>query len=84
MVVEATADDAGAEVIELPKNRFFMLSLFQPQIGALAGKPVHPLLREFVHCAREHADGVGLARDCGRVLHASDRPGCVSSNGAER
>jgi len=55
IVVEATADDAGAEVLELPSNRFFMLSLFQPQIGALAGKPVHPLLREFVACAREHA-----------------------------
>jgi CTP synthase (UTP-ammonia lyase) len=55
MVIEATADDAEAEVIELPTNRFFMLSLFQPQIGALAGKPLHPLLREFVRCAREHA-----------------------------
>jgi hypothetical protein len=32
-----------------------MLSLFQPQIGALAGRPAHPLLREFVRCAREHA-----------------------------
>jgi hypothetical protein len=30
MEVEATADDAGAEVLELPSNRFFMLSLFQP------------------------------------------------------
>jgi hypothetical protein len=49
------ADDAGAEVLELPGNRFFMLTLFQPQIGALAGKPVHPLLREFVRCAREYA-----------------------------
>jgi len=39
----------------LTKNRFFMLTLFQPQIGALAGKPVHPLLREFVRCARLHA-----------------------------
>lgn len=58
MVIEATAKDAGAEVIELPSNRFFVLSLFQPQIGALAGKPVHPLLREFVRCARQHAAAV--------------------------
>jgi CTP synthase (UTP-ammonia lyase) len=58
MVIEATADDAEAEVIELPTNRFFMLSLFQPQIGALAGKPLHPLLHEFVRCAQEHAGGV--------------------------
>ena len=63
MVIEATADDAEAEVIELPTNRFFMLSLFQPQIGALAGKPLHPLLREFVRCAREHAGGAVHARD---------------------
>jgi CTP synthase (UTP-ammonia lyase) len=55
MVVEATADDAGAEVLELPANRFFMLTLFQPHLGALAGKPVHPLLREFVRCARAYA-----------------------------
>jgi CTP synthase (UTP-ammonia lyase) len=55
MLIEATAEDAGAEVLELPSNRFFMLSLFQPQIGALAGKPPHPLLREFVACAREYA-----------------------------
>jgi CTP synthase (UTP-ammonia lyase) len=55
MVIEATAEDAGVEVLELPANRFFMLSLFQPQIGALAGEPPHPLLREFVACAREYA-----------------------------
>jgi CTP synthase (UTP-ammonia lyase) len=53
MVVEANADDADAEVIELPTHPFFMLSLFQPQIGALAGRPLHPLLREFVRCAAE-------------------------------
>jgi CTP synthase (UTP-ammonia lyase) len=47
---------ADAEVIELPANRFFMLTLFQPQIGALAGKPLHPLLHEFVRCARQRAD----------------------------
>jgi hypothetical protein len=55
VVIEATADDAEAEVIELPAKRFFMLTLFQPQIGALAGKPLHPLLREFVRCARQRA-----------------------------
>jgi CTP synthase (UTP-ammonia lyase) len=55
MVIEAVADDAGAEVLELPRNRFFMLTQFQPQIGALAGKPAHPLLAEFVRCARVYA-----------------------------
>jgi CTP synthase (UTP-ammonia lyase) len=55
MRIEATADDAEAEVIELPANDFYFLTLFQPQIGALAGEPLHPLLGEFVHCARAHA-----------------------------
>jgi CTP synthase (UTP-ammonia lyase) len=55
MVVEATAEDAGAEVLALTANRFFVLTLFQPHIGALAGKPLHPLLREFVRCARDRA-----------------------------
>jgi CTP synthase (UTP-ammonia lyase) len=55
MVLEATAEDAGAEVLELPSNRFFVLTLFQPHIGALAGKPLHPLLGEFVRCARQPA-----------------------------
>lgn len=53
--LEAFAEDAEAEVLELPSNRFFMLTLFQPHVGALAGKPLHPLLREFVRCARENA-----------------------------
>jgi CTP synthase (UTP-ammonia lyase) len=55
MVVEATAEDAGAEVLELPANRFYMLTLFQPHIGAVAGKPLHPLLREFVRCAGDRS-----------------------------
>jgi CTP synthase (UTP-ammonia lyase) len=55
MMIEATADDADAEVLNLPANRFFMLTLFQPQMGASEGRPVHPLVREFVRCARVHA-----------------------------
>jgi hypothetical protein len=44
-----------AEVLRLAGRRFFMLTLFQPQIGALAGKPLHPLLGEFVRCVHEYA-----------------------------
>jgi CTP synthase (UTP-ammonia lyase) len=65
MVVEATADDAGAEVIELPANRFYILTLFQPHIGALAGKPLHPLLGEFVRCARAYTRRRGGVRVSG-------------------
>lgn len=54
-VIGATADDAEAEVLDLLGHPFFVLSLFQPQIGALAGKPLHPLLGEFVARARVFA-----------------------------
>jgi CTP synthase (UTP-ammonia lyase) len=47
VVVGATADDAGAEVLEFPDHPFFVASLFQPHVGALAGKPVHPLVTAF-------------------------------------
>jgi len=56
MSVEATRDDGGVEVLVLANHPFFVLSLFQPQIGALAGLPLHPLLREFVGaCVRRNA-----------------------------
>jgi CTP synthase (UTP-ammonia lyase) len=66
MVIEATADDAEAEVIELPGRSFYVLTLFQPQIGALAGKPLHPLLTEFVRCAREHAQVRAVLEEAAR------------------
>jgi CTP synthase (UTP-ammonia lyase) len=55
MVVGATADDAPVEVLELPTHPFFVLSLFQPHIGASTGAPLHPLLAEFVRAARTYA-----------------------------
>jgi CTP synthase (UTP-ammonia lyase) len=47
VVVSATAEDAGAEVLEFPDHPFYVASLFQPHVGALAGRPVHPLVRAF-------------------------------------
>ena len=55
MAIEATAPDVPAEVLRLPSHRFFVLTLFQPQIGAVAGLPVHPLVLDFVRCARDYA-----------------------------
>lgn len=55
MVVGATADDAPVEVLELPTHRYFVLSLFQPHIGASSGRPLHPLLSTFVQAAQEHS-----------------------------
>ncbi len=56
MQLEAIADDAAAEVLELPENAFYFLTLFQPQIGSIAGMPLHPLVEEFLRCARRHHD----------------------------
>jgi CTP synthase (UTP-ammonia lyase) len=52
VVVGATAPDAGAEVLEFPDHPFYVASLFQPHIGALAGAPVHPLVAAFVEAVR--------------------------------
>ncbi len=48
VVVGATAPDAGAEVLELPGHPFYVTTMFQPHVGAIAGQPVHPLVRAFV------------------------------------
>jgi CTP synthase (UTP-ammonia lyase) len=84
MIIEATADDVEAEVIELPSNQFFILTVFQPQIGALAGRPVHPLIREFLRCARRRTTtdllpaqhhgsrAGGLSTEAGAVQPAND------------
>ncbi len=54
-LVEASAPDAPAEVLRLTTHPFFVLSLFQPQIGAIAHGRVHPLLHAFVGAARDAA-----------------------------
>ena len=53
LVISAHADDAGVEGIELPSHPFFLATLFQPQIGSLAGKPLHPLLAAFAAAVLE-------------------------------
>jgi CTP synthase (UTP-ammonia lyase) len=52
VVVGATADDAGAEVLEFPGHPFYVVSMFQPHIGALARRPVHPLVLAFLGAVR--------------------------------
>jgi CTP synthase (UTP-ammonia lyase) len=57
-VIAAHAPDAGVEGIEVPAHPFFVATLFQPQIGALDGKPLHPLITAFVEAsARVRVDG---------------------------
>jgi hypothetical protein len=38
--------------LEPPAHPFFLAALFQPQIGALAGRPLHPLIDAFCDAAR--------------------------------
>jgi len=48
MMVSARADDAGVEAVELPDHPFFLATLFQPQMTALSGGSVHPIIQGFV------------------------------------
>jgi CTP synthase (UTP-ammonia lyase) len=48
LTIAARADDAGVEAIELPAHPFFLATLFQPQIGSVDGRPLHPVLASFV------------------------------------
>lgn len=56
VVVGATGEDAGAEVLEFPDHPFYVVSMFQPHIGALAGAPVHPLVAAFMRAVTERLD----------------------------
>ena len=56
VVVSARAPDAGVEGIELPGHPFFLATLFQPQVGALDGRPRHPLVAALVRAASGFGD----------------------------
>jgi CTP synthase (UTP-ammonia lyase) len=47
VVVGATAEDAGAEVLEFPDHPFYVTTIFQPHVGASVGRPIDPLIRAF-------------------------------------
>ena len=55
VTISARAPDAGVEGIEVAAHPFFVATLFQPQVGALAGRPLHPLITAFVEAARAPA-----------------------------
>ncbi len=49
--VGATSTDAPVQLLRWPDHAFFVATLFQPHIGALAGSPVYPLITAFVDAA---------------------------------
>lgn len=55
LVVNAHAEDAGVEGFELPGHPFYVATLFQPQVGAANGAPLHPLIRAFCAAAGSRA-----------------------------
>jgi hypothetical protein len=48
VVVGATGEEIGAEVLEFPGHPFYVVSMFQPHLGASQGAPIHPLVRAFL------------------------------------
>jgi CTP synthase (UTP-ammonia lyase) len=56
VVISARAPDAGVEAIELPSHPFFMATLFQPQVGSRADRPLNPLILALVEAARQASD----------------------------
>jgi len=51
VVISAHAPDAGAEGLEVPDHPFFLATLFQPQVGSLAGRPLHALIESFLEAS---------------------------------
>ena len=67
-------DDAGAEVLEFPDHPFYVTSMFQPHIGALAGAPVHPLVLAFMDAVRSRGPCVRASRAAPRSVRRSIAP----------
>jgi CTP synthase (UTP-ammonia lyase) len=61
LVIAAVSDDVGVEGVELRDHPFFLATLFQPQMGSGAGRPLHPIITAFVA-------SVGSARERLRFL----------------
>jgi CTP synthase (UTP-ammonia lyase) len=61
VVVGATGEEAGAEVLEFPEHPFYVVSMFQPHIGASRGAPIHPLIAAFVAAVTEPSTAGGQA-----------------------
>lgn len=52
--IAAVTRSGEVRAVELPGHRFFIATLFQPQLGSRPGKP-HPFVQAFVEAARAQA-----------------------------
>jgi len=56
LVISARGPQGEVRMIELPTHRFFLASLFQPQLSSAPGRP-HPIVVRFFEAAEEFAAG---------------------------
>lgn len=54
-VITAHAEGVGPVALETTSGPFLMATLFHPQIGALHGEPLSPVIAAFAEAARAHA-----------------------------
>jgi len=50
--IVGTDETGEARILELPQNRFFVATLFQPQLSSLPANP-HKLILAYLTCAKE-------------------------------
>jgi len=67
LMVSATDADGNVRAVELPQTRFFLGTLFIPQLSSTAIKP-HPVLRAFLSAAAGH-DRPGRRRSTSATNH---------------
>jgi gamma-glutamyl-gamma-aminobutyrate hydrolase PuuD len=79
LIVGARADDAGVEAIELLEHPFFLATLFQPQIGSLRDRRLHPVIQAFVAAVRARAVPNDLALDENRIRQTLRKAWSASS-----
>jgi hypothetical protein len=53
---------------ELASHPFFLATLFQPQVGAVAGRPLHPLIGALLDAARERRAAPAALRSPARSI----------------
>lgn len=53
LVIGARAEDAGVESVEIPGNKYYIATLFQPQVGTVERGYLHPLITGFLDACND-------------------------------
>jgi CTP synthase (UTP-ammonia lyase) len=65
LVVSAVGPQQEVRAVELPQQRFFIATLFQPQLTSEADERPHPFILAFLRAAAARVDASDLARVAG-------------------